>query len=336
MINTRRWWKSPAVLFVVFAMVVALGGLAYAHWTTTSQIQADVQTGGLQMGWMNAGTSDDGIPVVANDPDAGGGTDYDGWPGPCGGPNEPPCSSDDPNNGDNPFSRYTKDVGGCWAWAQEGDSNLQVEVQNAYPSYYCHVFADAFNYGSVPVMAAGLRISGTGPGGECYAYLSEADRDNDENRVDIVPFDGDEFIDLGGTPGEFDEGTDGWRRGNETMEWADVGGEDGVFDDGDVEVWSNCFGVPLSVTPAFTPSGALIEGAFYLDDVIFFNITDGIVCGTQVDPGEGMYTAGYLHVEQPAEQGTGYQFTIEQDWVNWNEFDAGRDCTINDLPIPQD
>ena len=82
---------------------------------------------------------------------------------------------------------------------------------------------------------------------------------------------------------------------------------------------------------SLTPTGH--EGEFLLNDDITLHIEEGILCGTQIDPGgEGVDTMGWIHVEQGAEPDTSYMIHMEQDWVNWNEFDESM-CTFNDEPL---
>ncbi len=145
----KKRLRSPAVMLVVFAMVITTAGIVYAHWTTTSAIEGQINTGNIHMGWEMVGTDDDGD--LGNDPtgtDDGGGTLFDGMGD---------GSSDDPSSGWPVGARYDKDVAGCWANPDE-EGVINWNVDNGYPSYYCHLFAKAVNHGSVPVKATALRI----------------------------------------------------------------------------------------------------------------------------------------------------------------------------------
>lgn len=312
--NKRRWFKSPAVLLVVFAMVVTTAGIVYAHWTSTSRVQVDINTGNMDVGWNNARTSDDG---VLDDPTGTDDGTSPGWDSGNG-------SSADPSNEDG-STRYTKNVAACFAGG--GGDTLNVNIDSAYPSYYCQLYADVIDNGSVPVRAAALRLHAQRGYNECTIHNSQEEAETGENAVPIVDHDGDQYIDLGG---------DGWDMGDPLLRYdnngpfANYGGDESMFDDGDVRYYDHCVFVGSNM--GIHPTG--VDGEFVFGDDLKINITEGVLCGTQVDPGEmGEAVSGWIHIEQGAEQGASYRITLEQDWVNWNEYDPSM-CTFNGQPIP--
>ena len=62
----KKRLRSPAVLLVVFAMVLVVAGIAYAHWTSVTRIEGNINMGNMHIGWEGWGTNDDGDPF--NDP----------------------------------------------------------------------------------------------------------------------------------------------------------------------------------------------------------------------------------------------------------------------------
>lgn len=312
----KKRLRSPAVLLVAFAMVIATAGVVYAHWSSTSRIEANVNVGNMQIGWTAWGTNDDGD--VNNDPS---GYDNPAWMGEWNPPwNE---TSLDPADPFDLTDRYDKNVGSCYI--DGGEDTLHVNIDGAYPSYHCNIFAEAFNHGSVPGMATALRLTAEKSAGYCTLHDNEAftginlfDFFNDEGAGQFVDFD---------------------------MDGYDAGEDYYVFSD-DMGNWWNEYGDTLyqncpwnTITPV--PTG--IEGEFMFSDDLTLNIDPGVYCGTQIDPGpwaedgtplDGIPVGGWIHVENGMEQGVQYRITLEQDWINWNEFDeTGADCTFNGIPI---
>ncbi len=309
----KKRLRSPAVLLVAFAMVVVTAGVVYAHWTSTSSIQGNINTGNIGMGWDAVGTNDDGYV----DNDLSGNDDQTGivW----GAPDN--YTSRDPSAWDNPAARYDKNVASCWA--DGGGDMMNVNIDNAYPSYYCHLFANAYNWGSVPVMAAGLTLSAEKGSYACTAHLVEADGQTGNNPVATGEGEFGTFIDVG-NDGVFTPTVDGWMSGDNLGPFAEVDGAPG-FSGIDFRFWDHCVWNGSGMT--LNPTGHV--GEFLFNDELTFHIEDGILCGTQVDPNQGIPTMGWIHIEQPAEQGAQYQFTLTQEWVNWNEWDASM-CTFNE------
>ncbi|MGB8360203.1 MAG: hypothetical protein WCE80_02260 [Acidimicrobiia bacterium] len=65
------------------------------------------------------------------------------------------------------------------------------------------------------------------------------------------------------------------------------------------------------------------------------NITQGIYCGTQIDPAESVDVSSWFHVEQAAAESSTYTTTMTQEFVNWNEWDASF-CTVGAIVADAD
>ena len=109
------------------ALVIALGalGVGYAHWSQTLNISGTVATGNIHP-YFDCLVSND--PIVAATPS------YDpsefGWPG---------------------TPRRNKDVGNtCVAGGGTQQADMEITVDNAYPSYYSCVYFCVKNSGTVP------------------------------------------------------------------------------------------------------------------------------------------------------------------------------------------
>lgn len=318
----KKRLRSPAVLLVVFAMVLVAAGIGYAHWTSTSRIEANVNVGNMQVGWTAWATNDDGD--VGNDPS---GYDNPDWMGEW----NPPWNhtSLDPADPWDLTDRYDKNVGSCTI--EGGEDQLVVHIDGAYPSYYCNIFAQVFNHGSVPAMATHLRLTAE-KAGQCTLHES-ADfsppdlypliRWDEQAQMEFVDFNDDGFDAATGDFYLYNDGMGGWFKV-----------------DGNVPLFENC---PWNtIMPVEVPG---IPGEFTFSDDLRMNIYPGIYCGTQIDPGpwdqdghpqDGVPVGGWIHVENGMEQGASYQIILEQDWINWNEFDDenGTDCTFNGVQLP--
>ncbi len=318
----KKRLRSPAVLLVAFAMVLVAAGIGYAHWTSTSRIEANVNTGNMEIGWEAWGTNDDGD--LTNDPSANDDpTAVMAW-------NSGNGTSMDPKDSENPAERYDKNVASCWV--DGGGDTLNLNIDGAYPSYHCNVYADAFNWGSVPVKATALRV--TAEKGMDVCTLHE---DPGFSQPDLYPLlrneGAGEFVDW--NDDGFDAGSGDFYVYNDGM-----GGWFKVV--GDAPLYEYCEFVSNSVEPSLVPGHG---GHFmWFSDDITLHIEEGILCGWQLDPGYhnefgepigGIDVEGWIHVEQGMEQGMRYEISLEQDWVNWNEFpEDGSWCTFNGAQIP--
>lgn len=173
--------KSKGILLIVFTLVVAGAGIAYAHWTDTLTVDANASTGSIDVIWQEWGTDDDGLDNTgfydaANSAadsltDDGGGAPYDAWG---------LESSSDPSNMirctggvcnylGGWITRYDKDVAKCTVEASQDQKGLMVTITDAYPSYHCSVFAQLSNEGVVPVKATAFRLDTPVQGTMMYA-----------------------------------------------------------------------------------------------------------------------------------------------------------------------
>ncbi len=306
---TIKRMKSPfgsvPVLFVVLSVVLAMVGLIWAHWYTSLNVEANVNTGNVGIHWTEAWTNDDG---VVNDWDVGDTheeTLFENW--------GDESSADPSDFGD---ARYDKDVAACFAGGGGGD--LYVDIHNGYPSYHCVATAGIENYGSVPIKA--LPSAWTLERGyhECTWYLND-------DFTDPLPRAGDEF-------GEFvDYDMNGeFSTGDVRVNWDDMGpymdvAFNNVFDVGtDTRLYEECifFGEEL---PFEELEGGLIGWGSYGDDGFVPELTGFLPglfeCGTQIDPGDAGAAELGFHIENAAQQNTTYKFSMHQEFVNWNEFD---------------
>jgi len=136
--------RHKGILLVVMAALLATAGVAYAHWTDTLAVNAQVNTGTLSVDWADVFTNDDGEINGYDTGDDNDGEIYDRYPtNSSRDPAVPGAAGDD--------ERYDKDVARCFASGTEGV--LSFTVENGYPSYHCDVNARIVNNGSVPVKA---------------------------------------------------------------------------------------------------------------------------------------------------------------------------------------
>jgi hypothetical protein len=328
MANKRRGLlRSPLVLGVALMTILALSGVVYAHWFTGATVEAHVSTGNVGAWWFAAFTDDDGI---VNDWDIGDdneGEIFDYWPGgfqPCdpedpddepGGPND--CSSGpssrDPNSiaaaGDD--DRELKDVGGCWAWADGGET-LNMQIHNAYPGYTCTSEGWLVAGGSIPIKTAGMFI-------DPDEFMKEYNCRWVGGGVDpwhgaVGERSGIPFADFGW----------GWGPGGENPDYNDVE-PNGIADEGEFALEDVCDHSRLRVVEAGPGhlevfDGRELELNLYLQDS----------CGVQADPWEDQEIAPEtgvakyrvsVHVKQDADQNANYWMSVHPRAVNWNEFD---------------
>jgi hypothetical protein len=139
---------TVVLLFIALASV----GVGYGLWSKTLYIDGTVNTGSVNSIFDKEFTDDDN---VIDDPDKDLGDT-----GIC----EPPdClyGSGSPDPAASGMNRKDKDVGQCFAELDSQDSQiLNVTINNSYPSYYCTVFFDVHNTGTVPVKVQSLGLKG--------------------------------------------------------------------------------------------------------------------------------------------------------------------------------
>lgn len=151
--------KKRGLLIVGLVLLVAAGGVVYTLWQQSLSLDVDIATGTIDPVWSLDGTDDDGIDDPWLD-----GEETPGqleWPDKVGfgDPSEPADGQTAP-------LRYTKDVALCVAafggTEQDPDPTvLNVDITNAYPSYWCTVKADLHNGGSVPVKLQTITVTST-------------------------------------------------------------------------------------------------------------------------------------------------------------------------------
>lgn len=299
---------SAPVVFVILAVVLATAGLIWAHWYTSLRVDANIHTGNVGIEWSGAWTNDDGVNNDGWDPgDDGGGTLFDFWG---------ESSSDDPKDfGDD---RYMKDVARCLAGG--GGEYLDVSIENAYPSYHCVVQAPLHNFGSVPIKALPGMWTMQAGYHECDWYEFE------DLSGPTLPRGGDEvseFLDFN-TNGVFDD-MDIRVSYDDMGPYADLE-FNGIFDGMDTRIYEDCYFVGEDLAVEELDEGYYgwghYEGDEFVPEITGF-VPQPFQCGTQLDPGFSDGVEFGFHVEQPAIQNGTYRFTMDQEFVNWNEFDDG-------------
>jgi len=146
--------KSKRVTILVMLMMLALLtlGVGYTLWSKSLYIDGTVGTGSVDSIFVDPFTDDDN-KVDDLDKDVGD-------TGTC--INDPNTSCDPDGSGKN-VPRKDKDVGQCFVEFDAKDptgETLLVTILNAYPSYYCTVFFDVKNSGSIPVKIINLAAMG--------------------------------------------------------------------------------------------------------------------------------------------------------------------------------
>lgn len=141
------------VIVLLFVFLASIG-IGYALWSKTLHIDGTVNTGSVDSVFVNPFTDDDNVLNNSLDP---------GDSGDCAISVNEGGGSCDPAEFGPKASRKDKDVGQCFVEFDESDKTgetLKVTVVNAYPSYYCTVFFDVKNTGTVPVKIITLALVG--------------------------------------------------------------------------------------------------------------------------------------------------------------------------------
>jgi hypothetical protein len=136
---------------MILVLALAMLGVGYGLWSKLLLINGTINTGTVDAVFYEAFTDDDG---AVDNPDKDAGDVGKTTPCPLFGD-----SSCDPKAfGPNP-DRYDKDVGECVAVIDELDAQkLHITVTNGYPSYYCTVWYDIWNNGTIPVKIQSLTV----------------------------------------------------------------------------------------------------------------------------------------------------------------------------------
>ncbi len=335
-----RLLRSPAFLLVLVVVLIAAVGIVYAHWSTTAEVRGQVNTGNVAVGFADHFTNDDGwVNDGGFDPFDIGGDDAPDW-------DARGDSSADPSWYGALASRYDKDVAGCFV-GMEGDEQgewLSINIDNAYPSYYCTIIGQLVNTGNVPIKAEPGYITGVTrfEYGECYEKWNfwdgpfmDQDLLDSGAYVGIYSHDGPSFIDVDGDgmfePGDGDVYILWFEMENPAAMWNDHWVDDngnGMFDVGEPEVYPAGFCDEVNPTTlSFTDNG---DGTWNAGAGAAHELTIGFnpaQCGFQLDPGMDGGDGNvfdmeiWVHVEQDALQNAGYRFETTQPFRNWNEFD---------------
>jgi hypothetical protein len=342
----RGPFGSFSVAFVVFAVVLAMAGLVWAHWYTSLRVDASINTGNVGIQWEGIASNDDGQPGDWDPYDTGGCPGHPGPDGLFGTADDDEClwdgygdSSGDPS--DFGGGQYDKDVARCQAGG--GGDSIWIDIENGYPSYHCTARAWIHNVGSVPIKAMPADYQVMKGWNECgWWWNYDADNNWFENMVgydirhyEYAPDDWRPYVERGNgayDPEAYDAGYDWLILRNDIGEFDFVDKDwDGVFNNADEIIFGGCnfHGDHLAVEQY--GDGWFAWGHYELDefDNEFFveEITGQVPplfgCGTQIDPEYWDEAWFNFHVEQPAEQGATYQFSMNQEFVNWNEFDGG-------------
>lgn len=138
---------TVVLLFIALASV----GIGYGLWSKTLYIDGTVGTGSVDSIFVEWFTDDDDVMNDASKDIGDIGECLEYGDGSC-----------DPAFWGKNAERKDKDVGRCVAEIDANDAEiLHVTVYNTYPSYYCTVFFDIQNNGSVPVKIQSLGIVGS-------------------------------------------------------------------------------------------------------------------------------------------------------------------------------
>lgn len=136
---------SMTTVLVLLIVALASVGVGYALWSKTLHIDGTVRTGNVGAIFTEAFTDDDNVVDDA----AKDNGDLDE----CAEQEEGLYGSGscDPAGSGHNVPRKDKDVGVCEADILDDHQTIQVTIDNAYPSYYCTVFFEFENTGSIPV-----------------------------------------------------------------------------------------------------------------------------------------------------------------------------------------
>lgn len=313
--KTKSPLLSAPVLVVMLALLLAVAGVVYAHWTANLNLDANVQTGSVQVQWNEAWTNDDGAPNT-HPHDAGLNDSELIEPDP-GLYNGTSTSRDPMERGFNPL-RWDKDVAECYAGA--GGDHMNVDIWGAYPSYNCDMTALISVNGNVPVRATAINFAANRDGEPLEIEWGDIEgnfelgqtHDIDDEPTFVAEIEGD--IGTGVYCGtQLDPSGCQWYLGAGTEWHGPVSQDDeGFFADLDG------YGIdcePSMDLPEFCwadqPDGYEPNG----------ERDDGDMPVFQECSGDLTVVEGWLHVLQPAWQNANYQYSIGQEFVNWNEFD---------------
>ena len=178
----KRKVLPVGTLFMVLVLALAFLGVGYGLWSKLLLIDGTINTGVVDAIFFEAFTDDDDVENNELKDDG------DDVVCPVGG-----GSCDPKAFGPNP-DRYTKDVGHCEAIVDLATDptgeTLKVTVENGYPSYYCTVWFDILNNGTIPVKIQNLNVTPVGQwtnGVEVTVALSELACGDQIDPGDLIP-----------------------------------------------------------------------------------------------------------------------------------------------------
>ena len=151
----NREFSKISLIIMVLVAGVAVAGTGFGLWTGALDVAQTVNTGTVNLEFVNGFTDDDGVvdDLLFDKDDIGTSTsvifDFNG-----------PLSSADPGEtGVDPKLRYDKDVARCLVTgASQGTGAITKE--NVYPGYNCTTWFDVANTGTVPVKIKRVTLSG--------------------------------------------------------------------------------------------------------------------------------------------------------------------------------
>lgn len=158
--STKRNYRQMGVLVAGLVILLVTLGLGFALWSKTITVTSTVGTGTVHAEIVKAFTDDDDVVddglggVDQNDlddcPDLGGvDKDGDGF-----------TSCDPAASGPDPKPRYDKDVARCDVTIGADKQTAAITKTNVYPSYYCTVWFDIHNNGTIPLKIAAVKVNG--------------------------------------------------------------------------------------------------------------------------------------------------------------------------------
>jgi len=168
------------VLLMLGVITVGLMGVGYSVWSQQMQVEGVVLTDDMDLNFDKECTNDDGSLNCVGPP----GTDFkdDGDDPPClllGGSS---CDPSGPGNIVGTDPRYDKHIATCTSQIDQVSTGgkIQIHIIHGYPSYWCTMWFDMDNDGSVPVKLVDVLINGvsTRPS---VNNIFDADQDGDDD-----------------------------------------------------------------------------------------------------------------------------------------------------------
>jgi len=302
--------RKRAILILGVALLIATAGVIYAHWQDTLKVDATVSTGDINVIWQSYGTDDDGkdntgfVDSAAQTLEALSATD-DGGPGVLAYDAWGTESSADP------AEMWRCGFGTC-GYKLNGEFGLDRYDKDVGK---CEVAA------SSDAKTLTVTITGAYPSYHCTVHSQLSNEGTVPVKATGFTLTTPAGYDLGYVGTEYIPAAWG------TTADCNTPGNEGKCPMG---LWTS-FPVPLGYP------------------VMTFDFADGTACGNQLDPfgvtGDMDLNAVWFHIEQGDDPDTpeiengnmdkDFVFHWEQDFVNWNEWDASMcTVTINGVTYP--